>query len=81
MKICFVEKEIVCNQLYIGVLAQLSPNGFLLQIGKVEHVALLLHHSEDAQLRDVALARGQGNILVTAQELQSSLHGRSSSLS
>lgn len=69
MKICFVEKEIVCNQLYIGVLAQLSSNGFLLQVCKVEHVALLLHHSEDAQLRDVALARGQGNILVTAQEL------------
>jgi len=59
----------LCLQLHVGILAQLSPDGFFLRGGKVEHVALLLHHLKDAQLRDVVLARSQGNILVIAKKL------------
>jgi len=64
----------VCQHLHVRILSKLSPDGFFLRGGKIEYVALLLHNLEDAYFRQIAFARGEGNLIVVAQEIKYFLH-------
>ena len=59
----------ISQHLHVGVLHQFLPDGFLCRGGEIEYIALLLHNLKDANLWKIALARGEGNLIVVVQEL------------
>lgn len=62
------------QKLHVRVCLQLPVNGFLRRCGKVKRFTLLTHYLEETYLRTVALAGGEGNLLVISQEIQCLFH-------
>ena len=72
------DRNIICigQYLHIGILTQLPIDSLLCRSGKVEDMPFLLHNLEDAQLRQIALAGGKGNLFVVVKELNCFLKHR-----
>lgn len=59
----------ISQHLYVGVLHQFFPDGFLCRGGEVEYRPLLLHNLKHADFRQVAIARCESHLIVILQEL------------